>query len=108
MGLEFYEADLYGIGATTSTGTGMAAKLHLAFRDDDRRINHVYIEIFVPKDQKLTLEDMQKAARANSIALLREALAALERAISPNCKRKAYNPLGPSWRTIPLPRWNRS
>lgn len=79
MKFEFYEAELHGIGRSTSTGKGMAAKLHLAYMDtDDRLINHLNLDIFVPRGQDLTLAEMQKAARESAIALLQATLRTLE------------------------------
>jgi hypothetical protein len=79
MNLEFHEAELHGIGRATITGKGMAAKLHLAFMDsDDKLINRVNLEIFIPRSPALTLSDMQRAARTNAIALLKAATLALE------------------------------
>jgi hypothetical protein len=80
MKLEFYEADLLGMGAATSSGQEMVAKLLLSFLDTDAKlINHVRLDIFVPKDQKITFGEMQKAARANAIEVLKAALSTLEK-----------------------------
>jgi hypothetical protein len=79
MKMELHEVELYGIGAATSSGKGMAAKLQLSFMDADAKlINHVNLDIFVPRDLKGTLADMQKAARANGIEVLKAALSALQ------------------------------
>jgi len=80
MKLEFYAAELHGMGAAPSSVKGMSAKFHVSFMDSEAHlINHVALDIFVPRDQKITLEEMQAAARANAIALLKEALSTLEK-----------------------------
>ena len=80
MNLVFHEAELRGIGAATSRGTGMAAKLLLSFMDKDAKlINHVNLDLFVTRSPDITLAAIQKEARTNAIAILKAALAALEK-----------------------------
>jgi hypothetical protein len=88
MKMELHEVKLYGIGAATSSGKGMAAKLQLSFLDADAKlINHVNLDILVPRDLKGTLADMQKAARANGIEVLRPRFLHWRSTISQRSKR---------------------
>jgi hypothetical protein len=46
---------------------------------DEKLLNHVRLDIFVPKDPKITFGEMQMAARANAIEVLKAALSTLKK-----------------------------
>lgn len=79
MKLEFYELDFLGIGAKASSGDDMAARLLVSFVDTEaKRLNHVRLDIFVPKSPDITFGELQKAARSNALIVLKAAVSALE------------------------------
>lgn len=80
MKLEFSEIDLLGMGAKSASGQGMGAKLLLSFLDTDAGLmNHVRLDIILPRSPEITFSDLQEAARSNSIEVLKAALSALEK-----------------------------
>ncbi|MGJ5206269.1 hypothetical protein [Bradyrhizobium sp. HKCCYLR20261] len=79
MNLQFYELDFLGIGAKASSGDEMAARLLVSFVDkESKRLNHIRLDIFVPKSPEITFADLQKAARSNALELLKAAVSTLE------------------------------
>jgi hypothetical protein len=88
MKLEFHEVELLEIGARTSAGDHMTATVNLSFVDIEAKlISDVKVRVFVPRSPDVTFSGLQESARANAVALLREALSTLEQNDFPSLEK---------------------
>jgi hypothetical protein len=66
----------------------MTATVNLSFVDIEAKlISDVKVRVFVPRSPDVTFSGLQESARANAVALLREALSTLEQSNFPSLEK---------------------